>query len=141
MAQWNVDVAADCALPGVMELFPVSMAGRICDFKCLSASPQAAALLGANPEALINRTLRQIVVHTWQAKDLIAACVGVMRSGRETTYVSHAGQGALATPVLHRIIRTRTGLSVMLTSPAADERKQDAERALWSMKHPPGRES
>jgi hypothetical protein len=114
---WDEAVAAELALPGVVELVPLAPNGNVLDFCCTSATPRGAALLGSVDGDVVGLTLTEVVGSWRRALELIRAYKGVYVDGIELAFLAeepglnHVGR------VLHHIVRSPTGLMVMLTCP------------------------
>jgi hypothetical protein len=114
---WDEAVAAELALPGVVELVPLAPNGDLLDFCCTSATPRGAALLGSVGGDVIGLTLTQVVGPWRRALELIRAYKGVYVGGIELAYLAEETSLNHVGHVLHHIVRTPTGLTVMLTCP------------------------
>lgn len=112
---WDEAVAAELALPGVVELVPLTLNGSVLDFCCTSATPRGAALLGSVDGDVIGLTLTEIVGSWRRALELIRAYKGVYVGGVELAFLGEEPCHNYAGRVLHHIVRTPTGLMVMLT--------------------------
>jgi hypothetical protein len=126
---WSVAVAAELASAGVVELIPVFKGEAILDFNFLTVCAAAAAFLRAEPDAFVNRTVRQ-VLRPGPATDRTVEAYRAVFIGKEDSV--HVGEGSglcEGHAVLHHISRTESGLSATLTCPHASERKLEAEAA------------
>lgn len=115
--RWDDAVAAELALPGVVILAPVALNGEVVDFCCVSASPRGAALLGSADGDMDGLTLTEVVGPWRRALELIRAYKRVYVGGVESTFLGKEPGRNCAGHVLHHVVRTPTGLTVMLTCP------------------------
>jgi hypothetical protein len=128
-AAWSVAVASELASEGIVELIPVFQGKSILDFKFLTVCAAAAAFLRAEPDAFVNRTVRQ-VLRPGPATDRTVEAYRAVFVGEVARVHVGDGSGVFeGHSVLHHISRTDTGLSVTLTCPHASERKREAEAA------------
>jgi hypothetical protein len=114
---WDAAVAAELALPGEVALVPVALNGSVLDFCCTSASSRGAALLGSVDGDVVGLTLTEIVASWQRALELIRAYKSVYVGGIERAFLGEVPGHNYAGRVLHHIVRTPTGLHVMLTCP------------------------
>lgn len=115
--RWDEAVAAELATPGVVELVAVELNGSVLDFCCTSATPRGAALLGSVDGDVVGLTLAEIVGSWRRALELIRAYKGVYVRGIELAFVGEEPCRNYGGRVSHRVVRTPTGLQVVLTCP------------------------
>jgi hypothetical protein len=114
---WDEAVAAELAQPGQVELVPLVVNSNVLDFCCTSATPRGAALLGSVDGDVVGLTLTEIVASWRRALELIRAYKGVYGDGVARAYLGEEVGHNYAGRILHQIVRTPTGLHVMMTCP------------------------
>lgn len=113
--RWDDAVAAELAIPGVVEWTPIGINGALRDFRCVAASPRGAALLGSVDGDVIGCRLTEIVGAWRGALELIRVYREAYASGRELTFLGEVPRHDEPCRVLHRVVSNPTGVTVTLT--------------------------
>jgi hypothetical protein len=116
-ARWEEAVASELAKPGVVELVPVLKNNVVIDFCCTSATPRGAALIGSLTADIVGFTLTELVGSWPRAHELVRAYKEVHQCGAEVAFFVEGPGATHVGHVQHHIVRTPTGLMLMLTLP------------------------
>ena len=126
-ARWQLAVATELAEPGILNLFPVFVGRELVDFKFLDVCAAAAAYLGAEPDAFVNRTVTDMLGRGDESAALIRVYARVFNHGSQAIEATAGRRSVLGSSVLHHVSKSGTGISVLLTCPDARARKATAE--------------